>query len=598
VSDRNHRRAASVPTDPVQPLEARRLMSFTAIGRPDLLSGVTRSTDLAVAGDGSYYVAYVNAVRSPSLNRDVNVLSVQRYDARGLAAGDALLISRYVAPGTFVSIDASAGSQAVVTYVERRGAADALSFTRLSASGIGSSVRFFESPAGLLRDNGQPVLDGADVSMTDDGGFFLAHRVAGGESLRTSYVEPGFDTNLDDVLALEPASELYATLGNFGIAARPDGSGAVFVADTAGGGGDRILFATVGTTTKTSSNRTLGTVGADLAQPVIAADGSRYVIAYTRGGTSDAFGGQRVFAQVVGQGGILQGAAIAVSEGISTSNAFETLNPSISFVPSSFVTGANGFAVGFVRTDVNGNTAAYARRYDFNGTPDESGAVYVAPSVTAATEVGHDGSGNTVIAYRTPPARGVSAIATRRLTNGIILDGREVYAIGTGQNDRILIDGESSPEGRVRVTAGTLARSYPGRQVAAVSVLGLEGNDRIDHVSVVPATLSGGAGADVILGGPSSDLILGDSGSDFLYGNGGNDRIDGGGNSDRVRGGDGDDTLLGGAGGGKDLLFGDPGNDLLTGGAGTDRLFGGTGDDRGTRDDRDLFDGIETVVRR
>ncbi|MCB1486896.1 MAG: hypothetical protein KDJ88_05490 [Bauldia sp.] len=71
---------------------------------------------------------------------------------------------------------------------------------------------------------------------------------------------------------------------------------------------------------------------------------------------------------------------------------------------------------------------------------------------------------------------------------------------------------------------------------------GLSGND----------TIYGRAGNDTIDGGPGSDLLFGEAGNDFLGG------------------GDGADTENGGPG--NDLLDGGPGNDTLTGGPGADRF--------------------------
>ncbi|MFN8217195.1 MAG: hypothetical protein U0R71_11445 [Solirubrobacterales bacterium] len=85
------------------------------------------------------------------------------------------------------------------------------------------------------------------------------------------------------------------------------------------------------------------------------------------------------------------------------------------------------------------------------------------------------------------------------------------------------------------------------------------GDDRVtlSGAVTVPATIRGGAGADVLLGGAAADKLLGDAGNDRLYGRGG------------------DDWLYGGAG--ADQLYGGPGNDRLAGGAGFDVLRGGGG---------------------
>lgn len=85
-----------------------------------------------------------------------------------------------------------------------------------------------------------------------------------------------------------------------------------------------------------------------------------------------------------------------------------------------------------------------------------------------------------------------------------------------------------------------------------------------DGVSVakdilVPVTMRGGGGNDLLIGGAGADKLIGGSGSDRLIGRGG---------ADILLGGTGVDVLLGGSG--SDTLRGGPGDDLLRGGTGND----------------------------
>jgi Ca2+-binding RTX toxin-like protein len=94
-------------------------------------------------------------------------------------------------------------------------------------------------------------------------------------------------------------------------------------------------------------------------------------------------------------------------------------------------------------------------------------------------------------------------------------------------------------------------------------------------------TVTGTAGADVLVGTPYADVLNGAGGDDV------------------IRGGGGSDVLNGGAG--ADRLYGGPGNDVLIGGPGPDRLFGGAGDDTirardGVRDVVDCGAGRDTVT--
>src|SRR5687768_6130121 len=81
------------------------------------------------------------------------------------------------------------------------------------------------------------------------------------------------------------------------------------------------------------------------------------------------------------------------------------------------------------------------------------------------------------------------------------------------------------------------------------------GDDRLAvevNAPIVPVTLIGGNGNDVLLGSP---------GADTLDGGGGRDHLDGRAGDDVLRGNAGNDTLLGAAG--TDTLYGGRGNDFL-----------------------------------
>jgi Ca2+-binding RTX toxin-like protein len=105
-----------------------------------------------------------------------------------------------------------------------------------------------------------------------------------------------------------------------------------------------------------------------------------------------------------------------------------------------------------------------------------------------------------------------------------------------------------------------------------------DGDDTLDAfnlggLSTATATLSGGAGDDVVLGGaradvldggPGDDVVAGGPGDDALSGGAGDDQLSGDAGADSVSGGDGDDTLELGSGA-----------DVLSGGAGIDAVHAG-----------------------
>jgi Ca2+-binding RTX toxin-like protein len=101
----------------------------------------------------------------------------------------------------------------------------------------------------------------------------------------------------------------------------------------------------------------------------------------------------------------------------------------------------------------------------------------------------------------------------------------------------------------------------PAPSIAGFEVNAGGGADRVTvarHV-LVPVTMRGGDGSDVLRGG---------SGDDKLSGGSGRDRLDGG---------PGDDLLVGGEG--SDILLGGSGHDMLRGGYGKDTLVEGPGKD-------------------
>jgi hypothetical protein len=129
----------------------------------------------------------------------------------------------------------------------------------------------------------------------------------------------------------------------------------------------------------------------------------------------------------------------------------------------------------------------------------------------------------------------------------------------------------------VRIPRGTPHGSY---DVTLVATLGNgQTRSRTQELQVganralcgmIPPTLLGTPGADVLTGTQKRDVIAGYGGSDRIDGRGGNDLICAGTGDDVVKGGAGNDTIAGR--GGKDVLFGGRGRDVLIGGPGKDRF--------------------------
>lgn len=106
------------------------------------------------------------------------------------------------------------------------------------------------------------------------------------------------------------------------------------------------------------------------------------------------------------------------------------------------------------------------------------------------------------------------------------------------------------------------------------------GDDRLAiqvNAPIIPVTLLGGSGNDVLLGSPGNDRLDGGGGRDHLDGRAGDDTLRGGAGNDTLLGSAGIDTLYGGRG--NDFLDGGDGNDAMGGEAGRDGVSGGAGDD-------------------
>jgi Ca2+-binding RTX toxin-like protein len=94
---------------------------------------------------------------------------------------------------------------------------------------------------------------------------------------------------------------------------------------------------------------------------------------------------------------------------------------------------------------------------------------------------------------------------------------------------------------------------------------------------LVPVTINGGGGNDLLIGGGGRSVLIGGNGNDILWGANGNDVLLGGEGNDDLFGGGGNDALVGG--GGNDIVSGGTGRDLLIGSQNDDLLAGGNDED-------------------
>ncbi|HSI32492.1 MAG TPA: hypothetical protein VK986_02795, partial [Tepidisphaeraceae bacterium] len=140
-----------------------------------------------------------------------------------------------------------------------------------------------------------------------------------------------------------------------------------------------------------------------------------------------------------------------------------------------------------------------------------------------------------------------------RLRFGVSPDGTlSVY--GTNAPDDITIS--QLVAGQVQVIVNGEQRLFRTADVKRIVVDARGGPDTVmaDASVVLPMTLLGGAGDDVLGGGSADDDVQGGDGADVLMGNAGDDALGGGAGRDVVIGGLGKDAI--GGGGDDDVLIG------------------------------------------
>ena len=141
--------------------------------------------------------------------------------------------------------------------------------------------------------------------------------------------------------------------------------------------------------------------------------------------------------------------------------------------------------------------------------------------------------------------------------------------------------------------AGTMAAYAASNTVPATrmdeDILSITANDlkpsecatlNLTNIVSGSGTLTGTAGADLILASAGADTLSGGGSADCLVAGSGADTLSGDGGTDILLGGDGNDNLAGGGGG--DTLYGEAGDDSLDGGGGNDTCDGGSGTDTAT----------------
>ena len=529
----------------IQPLESRTLLAFALFAEEVAVTGSNPdSYDLAVAGDGSYIVAYAAG----------NEVRAVRYDARGGQVGGVIAVaSAGSAVVDDVSVSTDGDGDAVVAYSTFDDDDDFGDFryARIDRSGvvIGSGV--------LDEFDGDRTADVA-VSMDPGGRFFIGSvgYVAGGAyQLRFR----AFDAN--GVLRGPAFTAFKQTLpdsavDDLDLAAKPGGAGAVFAYAFVDQDGDvkRVNHGQVSTTALLGS---IGKIeGAEVGAPSIAmhADGS-FAIAYQQ-----QFIDARGIPTQIWMDGLIRrfnAAGVQVGNAISLiggpfGGRTDLVTPTIAATPD------GGFVASYVQRPQpdpqfpGGQfTTMHARRFTAAGDRVGFETLNI-QSLASGGEyevlpvVGVRPDGKAVIAYS--EFRSNTVRFRRELPDAEIV-GSELFVNGTNLADRITVNRSGSnliverDDGTVTVT-----RTFDADDVRFLSINGYFGDDNIVNATNIPSTIHGGDGFDTIWGGTGPDRIRGFGGNDSLRGGDGDDVILGDNGDDTLHGGDGTDTLTGGLG--------------------------------------------------
>jgi hypothetical protein len=536
----------------IEPLEPRRLMSFTPIGGERTVPIEGHQPDLAVAGDGSFLVAGVVGTR---LDEPMALVAV-RYSAAGEQIGDRLtLATSSPADPSISGVSASmdADGDAVVVYTSGNPPQDEarIHAVRISRAGVVSSP--------ILVTDGQ--VRGPSVSMDAAGGFFTAW-VQDTPPDESGRVGRTIQVRAFDAAGVPRGPQFSASRAdpfihtNFvEVVAKQDGSGAMFVyrhdviSSFGGAISQHVRYGELSTSAQVGGIGGVGEFVELLNAPVIALqpDGS-FFIGYYRLDND----GVDSFVHRFDAAGTERGERIDLGPALNIS-----------------LTGLPGGAFAVAYHTFSDQTQMFAQRFTGSGTPEAGGPVPLTPAIPfqagsfGPADIRADKSGAAVVLYPTDDFNDSASpiLNFRRLTDFAINEGGDLYVLGSDGADAIDVR-QDGP--RIAVTRGDRAGTFDAAQVKMLSVNGFAGNDSIVSNLPVPSTIHGGAGYDSILSGGARDSITGGAGYD---------RIDAGPGHDAVHGGDGRDWIRGE--GGNDVIFGDGWGDFLSGGAGNDRLFGG-----------------------
>ena len=542
-----------------EPLEHRRLLALVPVGAEITAPMPTDMThfEMAVAGDGSFIVVSDSYERPGSPD-----LIAVRYDANGQAVSAPLTLDDV---GYHSSVSMDADGDAVVAY--RKGATEVY-VVRVSKAGVATAPQLVGTAP-----SGHSTFE-TSVSMDDAGGYFVAWIHRDDDFRDITIPVRAFDANgvARGPQFNPPEGDPTNTLFDIDIAAVPDGSGAILTHSNGHDNGDSLAFHRLSVNSLISS----GGVGVGERSDVAAFPDGSFVIGLADRSGGGLGGAQRSIASYVmrfDSNGTPVGGQVEVGASLPGSGGDKNIRSvSVDALPH------GGFLAGFSQ-EWRGVVTSYVQRFNAAGVAIEGpAALDVGPA--HSHRIGTNATGAAVLAYIQSPASSFyaldpGAVHARRLSaTPSRIQGSELFVDGTDGSDHIIVE-------RVRnnlfVNVNGVVEKFNALAVQFLSVAGHGGGDDVINATALPATIHGGDGADTLWGGTGPDSIRGQGANDVLRGGDGDDLLFGDNANDLLHGGDGQDVLDGQLH--EDTLFGAAGNDVLRGSSGSDKLYGEGGND-------------------
>jgi Ca2+-binding RTX toxin-like protein len=142
----------------------------------------------------------------------------------------------------------------------------------------------------------------------------------------------------------------------------------------------------------------------------------------------------------------------------------------------------------------------------------------------------------------------IEPLESRTLLSASLDANGLLTVVGTKHAEQMSVSLVAGDPTHLQVTVGRAVSVFSTDAVVGIHMSGLGGADTMvmdeaNGALFMPVTMSGGAGADLLMGGSGDDRLYGGKNADVLVGGAGNDWLVGGSGADQYDGGSGNDLL-------------------------------------------------------